>query len=267
MAEAVGGAARLQRANSPCGVIAAVRSRPRGAILFAWALARGESLSPPRAAGRRRSRRAGAHHRAAPDDRRRTGLARRITPKDHVLMTRVEPMPGARRSAPKPIPSCSRSSTISSCRSPSRWASRCRTPPIRSISRSGSTFPAPCSTARAASSPTPRTCRCIWARWIARSRRSSATIRGAFAPATCSRSTRPTTAAPILPDITVCTPVFDERGADDPVLDRLARPSRRYRRNGARIDVPARDVDPGGGRLYRQFPPRRARPLPRARTL
>ena len=47
-----------------------------------------------------------------------------------------------------------------------------------------------------------------------------------------------------LPDITVCTPVFDERGEDDPVLDRLARPSRRYWRNGARIDESARDLDP-----------------------
>ena len=70
-----------------------------------------------------------------------------------------------------------------------------------------------------------------------------------------------------LPDITVCTPVFDERGQDDPVLDRLARPSRRYWRHRAGLDEPARDVDPRGGRLYRQFPARRSRPLPRARTL
>ena len=70
-----------------------------------------------------------------------------------------------------------------------------------------------------------------------------------------------------LPDITVCTPVFDERGQDDPVLDRLARPSRRYWRNGARIDESARDLDPGGGGLYRQFSAGRPRPLPRARTL
>ena len=51
-----------------------------------------------------------------------------------------------RASAPLPIRSCSRSSTISSCRSPSRWASRCRTPPIRSTSRSGWISPARCST-------------------------------------------------------------------------------------------------------------------------
>ena len=70
-----------------------------------------------------------------------------------------------------------------------------------------------------------------------------------------------------LPDITVCTPVFDEHAANDPVLDRFARPSRRYRRNGAWIDVAARDLDPGGGRLYRQFSLGRARALPRARTL
>ena len=77
-AEAVGGAARLRRSElAAAGVIGrAARSRPRDALLFAWALARGECLSPPGAAGRRRSRWAGAHHRAASDDRRRTGLAR-----------------------------------------------------------------------------------------------------------------------------------------------------------------------------------------------
>ena len=85
-------------------------------------------------------------HRAAPDRRGRGRLARR----DH----REEPSrAGARRgaqahqarSAPRPIRSCSRCSTTCSCRSPSRWACRCRTPPIRSTSRSGSTSPARCS--------------------------------------------------------------------------------------------------------------------------
>jgi 5-oxoprolinase (ATP-hydrolysing) len=41
-----------------------------------------------------------------------------------------------------------------------------------------------------------------------------------------------------LPDITVCTPVFDEKRQDDPVLGRLARPSRRYRRHHAGLDEP-----------------------------
>ena len=68
-----------------------------------------------------------------------------------------------------------------------------------------------------------------------------------------------------LPDITVCTPVFDE-AASHPVLDRFARPSRRHRRNGPR-SMAACDHDPGGGSLHRQFPRGRTRPLPRARTL
>ena len=47
-----------------------------------------------------------------------------------------------------------------------------------------------------------------------------------------------------LPDITVCTPVFDEKGEDDPVLGRLARPPRRCRRHFAGLDEPARDHHP-----------------------
>ena len=70
-----------------------------------------------------------------------------------------------------------------------------------------------------------------------------------------------------LPDITVCTPVFDERG--ETILFWAAS-------RGHHADIggtapgsmsPARDVDPRGRRLYRQFPAGRARPLPRARTL
>ena len=46
-----------------------------------------------------------------------------ITAKNHVVLdARRSRCRGARRSAPRPIRSCSRSSTISSCRSPSRWA-------------------------------------------------------------------------------------------------------------------------------------------------
>ena len=50
------------------------------------------------------------------------GWRAELTAKNHVLMTRSSPCRIARRSAPKLIRSCSRSSTISSCRSPSRWA-------------------------------------------------------------------------------------------------------------------------------------------------
>ncbi len=70
-----------------------------------------------------------------------------------------------------------------------------------------------------------------------------------------------------LPDITVCTPVFDEGG--ETILFWTAS-------RGHHADIggtapgsmsPARDIDPRGRRLYRQFPARRSRPLPRARTL
>ena len=66
-----------------------------------------------------------------------------------------------------------------------------------------------------------------------------------------------------LPDITVVTPVFDDAGQDDPLLGRLARPSRRCRRHGAGLDDAARHHRRRGRRADRQFPPRRARPLPR----
>ena len=88
------------------------------------------------------------------------------------------------RSAPRPIRSCSKCSTTCSCRSPSRWACRCRTPPIRSTSRSGSTSPARSSRPMPRWSPTRRTCRCISARWTARSRPSSARTRARSARAT-----------------------------------------------------------------------------------
>ena len=70
-----------------------------------------------------------------------------------------------------------------------------------------------------------------------------------------------------LPDITVCTPVFDDAGQRHPVLGRLARPSRRYRRHLAGLDVAECDHDRGGRRLYRQFQAGRPRPLPRTGAL
>ena len=70
-----------------------------------------------------------------------------------------------------------------------------------------------------------------------------------------------------LPDITVCTPVFDEGGKT--ILFWTA--SRGHHADIGGIApgsmTPARDVDPRGRRLYRQFSARRARPLPRARAL
>ncbi len=66
-----------------------------------------------------------------------------------------------------------------------------------------------------------------------------------------------------LPDITVVTPVFYDDGAEDPVLVRLARPPRRCRRHRARFDDAARHHGRRGRRADRQFPHRRARPVPR----
>ena len=70
-----------------------------------------------------------------------------------------------------------------------------------------------------------------------------------------------------LPDITVCTPVFDESGKT--ILFWTA--SRGHHADIGGIAPgsmsPLADLDPRGGRLYRQLPPRRARPLPRARAL
>ena len=70
-----------------------------------------------------------------------------------------------------------------------------------------------------------------------------------------------------LPDITVCTPVFDDAKQQDPVLGRLARPPRRCRRHLAGLDVAERHHDRGGRRLYRQFQAGRSRPLPREGAL
>ena len=107
------------------------------------------------------------------------------------------PRGGARHR--RPIRSCSRSSTVSSCRSPSRWARRCRTRPIRSTSRSGWISPAPCSTPtaagrqRAAHAGAPR----LDGRVGAGDLRADAARAGARA--TSSRSTTPMTAARTCP--------------------------------------------------------------------
>ncbi len=89
-----------------------------------------------------------------------------------------------RSSARPPTPCCSKSSTTSSCRSPSRWAKRCAIPRSRSTSRSGSTSPVRSSTRRESSSQMPPTCRCTWAPWTNRWRPSSAPTRARCAPAT-----------------------------------------------------------------------------------
>ncbi len=111
-------------------------------------------------------------------------------------------------------------------------------------------------------SPMRRTCRCISARWTARSRPSSATTRARSAPATSTPSTRPITAARICPT-SPCARRCSTTGRRDPVLGRLARPPRRCRRHLAGLDVAQRHHHRAGRRLYRQFQAGRSRPLPR----
>ena len=71
-----------------------------------------------------------------------------------------------------------------------------------------------------------------------------------------------------LPDITVCTPVFDEEAGDSQGRDILfwvasRGPPRRCRRHGAGLDDAAGDDRRRGRRAHRQSPPGRARALPR----
>ena len=188
-----------------------------------------------------------------------------ITAKNHLVLDarRRRCKRTQARSAPRPIRSCSRCSTTCSCRSPSRWACRCRTPPIRSTSRSGSTSPARCSTPTARWSPTRRTCRCISARWTARSRPSSARTRATSARATSTRSTRPTTAARTCPTSRSARRCSTTPSSKILFWVALARPSRRRRRHRAGLDVAERHHDRGGRRLYRQLQAGRPRPLPR----
>ncbi len=56
-----------------------------------------------------------------------------------------------------------------------------------------------------------------------------------------------------------------QRQAQDPVLGRLARPSRRHRRHRAGLDVADRDLDRGRRHLHRQFQAGRPRQVPRDR--
>ena len=70
-----------------------------------------------------------------------------------------------------------------------------------------------------------------------------------------------------LPDITVCTPVFDDRKEEHPVLGRVARTPCGCRRHLARLDVAERDDDPRGRRAVRQFQGDRPRQIPREGAL
>ena len=66
-----------------------------------------------------------------------------------------------------------------------------------------------------------------------------------------------------LPDITVCTPVFDDQQEIHLVLGRFARTSRGCRRHLARLDVAECHHHRAGRRPVRQFQADRSRPIPR----
>ena len=68
-----------------------------------------------------------------------------------------------------------------------------------------------------------------------------------------------------IPDLTVCTPVFDRAQAQDPVLGGEPRPSRRHRRHRAGLDVAARHLDRGRRHLHRQFQAGRPRQVSASR--
>ena len=183
--EAVGGGAKFRGEDLEDDARKTPLACPPHEILLRRQMAQRDRLHARPARAGPQGQRPRHRHRAASDRRGRARLAGR----DHGeepsgADAHREAQAHARRSAPRPIRSCSKCSTTCSCRSPSRWASRCRTPPTRSTSRSGSISPARCSRMTARWWPTRRTCRCISAPWTARSRRSFATTRARSNPAT-----------------------------------------------------------------------------------
>ena len=69
-----------------------------------------------------------------------------------------------------------------------------------------------------------------------------------------------------IPDLTVCTPVFDSAKTQDAVLGGEPRPSRRHRRHRAGLDVADRHLHRRGRHLHRQLQAGRSRQVPRARA-
>ena len=67
-----------------------------------------------------------------------------------------------------------------------------------------------------------------------------------------------------IPDLTVCTPMFDKAKTQDPVLGGEPRPSRRHRRHRAGLDVADRHLDRRRRHLHRQLQAGRSRQVPRA---
>ena len=94
----------------------------------------------------------------------------------------------------------------------------------------------------ASSSPTRRTCRCIWARWAKREDRHPRNRDGGkiHPRATSTCSTRPTMAARICPtsrSSRPCSARSRRRQQGHSVLRRQPRPPRRHRRHHARLDA------------------------------
>ena len=106
------------------------------------------------------------------------------------------------------------------------------------------------------SSPMRRTCRCISARWTARSRPSSATTRASIAPGDVYAINAPYNGGTHLPDITVCTPVFAEAGralaSPPPLRGRSTRIARRGGSGGTEIRMPPPHPPQRGGSPPRQ---------------
>ena len=125
-------------------------------------------------------------------------------------------------------------------------------------------------------SPMRRTCRCIWAPWIAPSKRSSGSTRAnSSGRRVCAQ--RPYNGGTHLPDITVVTPVFEDEASLAPstafsghcprILFFVApRPSCRYPARPRVHNAIGHDRR-RGRRAVRQFPYGRARPIPRAELL
>ena len=169
----------------------------------------------------------------------------------------------ARRSADGRSRCCWKCSTTCSWRSPSRWARRCATPRSRSTSRSGSTSPAPCSTPTGALVANAPHMPVHLGSHGPLGRDDHPRARAELRPGDVYMLNAPYNGGTHLPDITVITPVFDERRRRGAVLRGEPRPPRGRRRPDARLDDAARHHHRGGRRLYRQRQAGRRGPLPR----
>ena len=112
-------------------------------------------------------------------------------------------------------------------------------------------------------SPTRRTCRCISAPWTARLKPSSARTEGSIRPGDVYAINAPYNGGTHLPDITVCTPVFDD--TKKAILFWVASRGHHADVGGISpgLDVAECHHDRAGRRPVRQFQADRPRPVPR----